>query len=223
MVAVERLGTWSVERFTDRKHRKIILSVCPKVVEPAPCLLFNSAEDKRTEGKYLRQEVPRSIGGFLCVANTSRPNLSKAFGNVARHAHDATARHCGAVKNILFYLKGTREVRITAYRDAPDELQAFAYSSYAPHCENIRRTSGSVLCLTAVPSCGSRERKLTFAFAYRSGIYSDDGFSVECTVRVRSLFHVTSKKDRDGSIWGRPHRLLRCKHGGKNIMALSVP
>lgn len=80
-----------------------------------------------------------------------RPDISNAVTEVARHARHPTDPHWKAVQKILSYLKGTKELGITFCRDAPNKLQAFEYSSYAPQSYDRRSTSSSLLVFCGGP------------------------------------------------------------------------
>lgn len=58
--------------------------------------------DKMFEGRY-RQ----ASGCLLWVANMSRPDISNAVREVARHVHDPKDRYWQALPNTVRYLKGT--------------------------------------------------------------------------------------------------------------------
>lgn len=85
-----------------------------------------------------------SLGSLLRLANTTRPDISNLFQEIARRAYDPSAKHWGAVTKILQYLKGTRELTLTYRKAGRCRSEAFADAINAEDHENRRSIGGVV-------------------------------------------------------------------------------
>ena len=78
----------------------------------------------------------------MWIANATRPDISNAVREVARHVHDPSEPHWSAALKIVKYLKGTRDRGITYRKSSASNLVAYADSSFAENKQDRRSVSG---------------------------------------------------------------------------------
>ena len=83
----------------------------------------------------------------MWISNATRPDISNAVREVARHAHDPSEKHWRAVLRIIEYLRGTRDKGIVYKRSPACRLVAYADSSFAENKQDRRSVSGGVVLL----------------------------------------------------------------------------
>ena len=124
---------------------------------PIPAVSTAALSPRQGEEEACDQPYRELVGGRLWIANATRPDISNAVREVARHAHDPSLRHWEAALKIVQYLKGTRELGITYKKSPLSQLVAFADSSYAESKQDRRSVSGgAVLYAGGVVSWFSR-------------------------------------------------------------------
>src|SRR5665647_73390 len=107
---------------------------------------------------YKRQELRafpyrRAIGLLMYLSNTSRPDITHAVNLVSRFVERPNLSHVRAVKQILRYLRGTRQHGLLFAWNARDdptsplELVGYADANWAGCLETRRSTTGTVITL----------------------------------------------------------------------------
>ena len=77
-------------------------------------------------------EVPyaKAIGSLMYAALSTRPNLAFAVQHLSQFITTYGVEHWTAIKQVLRYLKGSHDSRITFTRDAGLDLEIFIDSDY---------------------------------------------------------------------------------------------
>ena len=114
-------------------QRLAVTTTRPSLAAPSVALSPKQQEEEKC-GKPYRELV----GGLMWIANTSRPDISNAVREVARHAHNPCMRN-------VQHLKGTREKGIVYEKSPSSQLVAFADSSYAENKQDWRSVSGGAV------------------------------------------------------------------------------
>ena len=109
---------------------------------------------KAIEGDELFDQVvyQSTIGSLLYLSTGTRPDIAFAVSNAARFSSNPSKQHWMAVKRIIRYLKGTRDLGILYMRSAEDDLIGFSDSDWAGDLDNSKSTSGYLL-----PACASEQ------------------------------------------------------------------
>jgi hypothetical protein len=72
-----------------------------------------------------------AVGSLLWLARTSRPDILYAVNQLGAHAMNPNLSHVTAVRRVLRYLKGTKELKMTLRRGDNLILRAFVDADYA--------------------------------------------------------------------------------------------
>ena len=87
----------------------------------------------------------QAVGSLMWISNMSRPDITSAVRDVARHSSSPTAEHWQAVVRILQYLKGTRLDGLVLGKDYSTDLHVYADSDYARDPEDRRSILGAAI------------------------------------------------------------------------------
>jgi len=88
----------------------------------------------------------RLLGELQFIANSTRPNISYVVNKLAAYTTNLSLQHYGALKQILWYLAGTKTL---AYRKSQDDtgdnnlFHGYADAAYM-NADNLKSTSGYV-------------------------------------------------------------------------------
>ena len=85
---------------------------------------------------------------------------------MARHAHNPAARHWKAVRKIIAYLKGTKDLGVVFRRGGELKLSLFVGADYAARCNDRRSVSGVVAVMlgdTAVSASSTTQNCVTIS------------------------------------------------------------
>ncbi|KAK3121536.1 hypothetical protein QOZ80_8BG0655630 [Eleusine coracana subsp. coracana] len=116
-------------------------------MEPRIQLVKNSAQATVDGTEY------RSVVGALRYLLHTRPDVAHAVNYVSRFMAEPHQDHQTAVKHILRYIAGTRDLRVQYTRDKAGELllQGYSDSDLAGDIEDSRSTSGILFYLGRSP------------------------------------------------------------------------
>lgn len=104
---------------------------------------YHTTLDDEKEDKYPTREA---IGCLTYIANATRPDISFAVNNLARHVSHPTKRLWNAIKRIIRYLKTTKTIGLT-FRKSNLALEAWADSDFAGDLHDRKSTSGWALTI----------------------------------------------------------------------------
>nr|GFA11982.1 ribonuclease H-like domain, reverse transcriptase, RNA-dependent DNA polymerase [Tanacetum cinerariifolium] len=85
---------------------------------------------KNTEGTLVNSTEYRSLIGCLRYLLHTRPDLSYSVRLLSRFMREPKEQHMKAVKQVLHYVKGTKDYGITYKHNGGDIIQGFSDSSY---------------------------------------------------------------------------------------------
>lgn len=105
--------------------------------------LFSKLEmEPCTDSTQYRSQV----GAILFAATCTRPDLCVSTNICARYVENPCQRHCGAVKRIMRYIKGTLNYGLEFRRNGkPIEITAYCDSDFAGDVGDSKSTSGYVV------------------------------------------------------------------------------
>ncbi|KAE8912640.1 hypothetical protein PF003_g3708 [Phytophthora fragariae] len=109
---------------------------------------------KRSEEDEAAGDVPyrQAVGALMYLARVTRPDISFAVNQVAAHASNPSKAHWIAVKNILRYIEGSKQLGII-YRRDPDAPRVSVYTDtdWANDEEGRKSISGAVIYVSGCP------------------------------------------------------------------------
>ena len=102
--------------------------------------------DVQSESPILAcQPYREAIGCLMWLANMTRPDIADSVRAVARYAIDPGISHWKAVRKILAYVAGTRDLGLTFRKGISSHLSAFADASYASKSDDRKSVSGGAV------------------------------------------------------------------------------
>ncbi|CAN0036990.1 unnamed protein product [Sphacelaria rigidula] len=118
-----------LKRFEVRGYSEIPASVSVKL---GP----TTGEDKTVVRPYRN-----ALGGLMCLATVTRPDVANSVRALARQSHDPCERHWEAVMEVLKYLNETKEFGLT-FKKGHDRLSVYCDADYAKKETDRRSVSG---------------------------------------------------------------------------------
>jgi hypothetical protein len=94
----------------------------------------------------------RSIVGSLRYLVHSRPDIAFAVGYVSRFMEKPTMEHLSAVKHLLRYIAGTKNLGCV-FRSSTNRLELVGYSDadHADDLDGCKSTTGSLFLINGCP------------------------------------------------------------------------
>lgn len=89
----------------------------------------------------------RSIAGALQYLTFTRADIAYAVQQVCLHMHDPRDPHLAAMKRILQYLQGTKDLGLHLYRTSPFDITVYFDADWAGCPDTRRSTSGYAVFL----------------------------------------------------------------------------
>ena len=153
--------------------------------DPSAKLVPISVSDAPAGGTYPFKEA---VGSLMYAANTTRPDIKYAVGQVAKFAQNPSPAHWSAVKLILSYLKGTIDYGIRfSGSSSSGVLSAYSDADYAGCLQTRRSTTGYVLLLSGGPVAWTSRRQQGVATSTTESEYTAAFEATKETVWVRNL------------------------------------
>jgi hypothetical protein len=147
-------------------HRRYILDMleelkmedCNPVKTPLPagCNL-DLAEGKATEATYYRSLV----GKALFLANSARPDISYAVGQLSRFMQTPLEEHLKAGKHLLRYLKGTSDYKLTFKKQGTIIPTGYSDANWSGDVGSDRRSTTGYIMILAGGGITWRSKKQT--------------------------------------------------------------
>lgn len=153
----------SQESYITRLMEKFNMQDCkPSAIpaDPNTELTNDQSPKSEIEMEYMRK-VPfrEAIGSLMFAAIVSRPDIMFAVSQISRFLQNPGQKHWAAVKRILRYLQGTKDVGIVYNGDTSD-LKMYADADFAGDVDSRRSTSGyiSILANGPITWCSQRQK-----------------------------------------------------------------
>ena len=89
----------------------------------------------------------------------TRPDLAYVVGIVNRYMSNPGRKHWEVVKHILWYLRGTKDARLTYGSNNSTKVEGYIDSDYAGNTDNQKSTSGYDSPMAVMPYHGGRNFK----------------------------------------------------------------
>lgn len=130
---------------------KFDMGDCNPVATPLdPSVRLSTSDCPTTEddARYMKT-IPyaEAVGSLMYIAIATRPDIAYAVGVLSRFSSNPGTAHWKAVKHLMRYLQGTKDLKLT-YAPDPNATSLFTTYSDADHAgdpDNRRSTSGFVV------------------------------------------------------------------------------
>ncbi|GJU47968.1 ribonuclease H-like domain, reverse transcriptase, RNA-dependent DNA polymerase [Tanacetum coccineum] len=120
---------------------------------------------KNTEGTLVNSTEYRSLIGCLRYLLHTRPDLSYSVGLLSRFMQEPKEQHMKAVKQVLRYVKGTKDYGITYKHNGGNIIQGFSDSSYGVNTQEGKGTTGITFYYGDSPISWSTQKQTTVALS----------------------------------------------------------
>nr|GFC86206.1 ribonuclease H-like domain, reverse transcriptase, RNA-dependent DNA polymerase [Tanacetum cinerariifolium] len=116
---------------------------------------------KNTEGTLVNSTEYQSLIRCLRYPLHTRPDLSYSVGLLSRFMKKPKEQHIKALRQVLRYVKGTKDYGITFKHNGGNKIQGFSDSSYGVNTQEGKGTSGIIFyygkqATVALSSCESK-------------------------------------------------------------------
>ena len=114
---------------------------------------------KDDQSGFVDATVYKQMVGCIMYLAATRPDIMFVAGQLCRYMETPTEQHMTAMKKVLRYIQGTKELGIFYKRGSYDRLVAYSDSDYAGDYDNRRSTSGYVCFLSGAAIAWSSKRQ----------------------------------------------------------------
>ncbi|GJW85674.1 ribonuclease H-like domain, reverse transcriptase, RNA-dependent DNA polymerase [Tanacetum coccineum] len=120
---------------------------------------------KITEGTMVDSTEYRSIIGCLRYLLHTRPDLSYSVGLLSRFMQEPKEQHMKAIRQVLRYVKGTKDYGITYKHNGGNKIHGFSDSSYGVNTQEGKGTTGIIFYYGESPISWSTQKQATVALS----------------------------------------------------------
>ncbi|GKD10290.1 ribonuclease H-like domain, reverse transcriptase, RNA-dependent DNA polymerase [Tanacetum coccineum] len=99
---------------------------------------------KTAEGTMVNSTEYRSLIGCLRYLLHTRPDLSYSVGLLSRFMQEPREQHMKAIRQVLRYVKGTKDYGITYRHNGGNKIHGFSDSSYGVNTQEGKGTTGII-------------------------------------------------------------------------------
>jgi hypothetical protein len=117
---------------TDSKSVRTPVDVSTKLVK-------DDGSEKIDKVKY-----QSAVGSLLYLSTRTRPDIAFAVSNVAKYCAEPTMQHMIAVKRIMRYLNGTRNLGLLYRRDEENKFIGYSDADWAGNLDDRKSTSAYI-------------------------------------------------------------------------------
>nr|GEU83939.1 ribonuclease H-like domain, reverse transcriptase, RNA-dependent DNA polymerase [Tanacetum cinerariifolium] len=120
---------------------------------------------KVTEGTMVNSTEYRSLIGCLRYLLHTRPDLSYYVGLLSRFMQEPREQHMKAIRQVLRYVKGTKDYGITYKHNGGNKIHGFSDSSYGVNTQEGKGTTGIIFYYGESPISWSTQKQATVALS----------------------------------------------------------
>ncbi|KAJ8709663.1 hypothetical protein PYW08_009667 [Mythimna loreyi] len=122
---------------------------------------------QNADGKEIDYPYQQAIGCLLYIAQGTRPDISFAVNTLSRFNKEPRAEHWTAVKRVLRYLKGTKDMKLTYTKDGESVMKGFCDADWASDTIDRKSCTGYVFISQggAVSWCSRRQQTVALSTA----------------------------------------------------------
>nr|GEZ70373.1 ribonuclease H-like domain, reverse transcriptase, RNA-dependent DNA polymerase [Tanacetum cinerariifolium] len=99
---------------------------------------------KVTEGTMVNSTEYQSLIGCLTYLLHTRPDLSYSIGLLSHFMQEPREQHMKAIRQVLRYVKGTKDYGITYKHNGGNKIHGFCDSSYGVNTQEGKETTGII-------------------------------------------------------------------------------
>nr|GEY48038.1 ribonuclease H-like domain, reverse transcriptase, RNA-dependent DNA polymerase [Tanacetum cinerariifolium] len=118
---------------------------------------------KVIEGKMVNSTEYQSLIGCLRYLLHTRPDLSYSVGLLSRFMQEPQEQHIKAIRQVLRYVKGTKDYEITYKHNGGNKIHGFSDSCYGVNTQEGKGTTGIIFYYGESPISWSTQKQATVA------------------------------------------------------------
>jgi hypothetical protein len=132
---------------------------------PMEMNIYLSSNDTSKAEKEKMQRTPYGelVGSLNWLAVMTRPDISDAVGQLARHLQNPSTKHWEAARHVLRYLKGCPELGPVYKAGLGFKPIVYSDASFQRCPDTLRSTSGMVMILSGGPTSWRSKRQFIIA------------------------------------------------------------
>nr|GEW44157.1 ribonuclease H-like domain, reverse transcriptase, RNA-dependent DNA polymerase [Tanacetum cinerariifolium] len=120
---------------------------------------------KTTKGTMVNPTEYRSLIGCLRYLLYTRPDLSYSIGLLSRYMQEPQEQHMKAIRQVLHYVKGTKDHGITNKHNRGNKIHGYSDSSYGVNTQEGKGTTGIIFYYGESPISWSTQKQATVALS----------------------------------------------------------
>ena len=171
----ERSIALSQTNYIDNVLTRFGMMDCKSVATPMdPGLrLTKSTKEEAPEETMQMKAVPylEAVGSLMYIMLGTRPDISFAVGVVSRYSSDPRPEHWTAVKRIMRYLRGTRDLALQYVGGGPVVPIGYSDADWGSDHETRRSTTGYVFLINSGAVTWQSKRQPTVALSSTEAEY----------------------------------------------------
>lgn len=130
-------------------------------------LAKNDGNSKSLQNNKLYQSM---VGSLLYCAMATRPDIAQAVGAVSKFCAQPTEAHLTAVKRVLRYLSGTKDLALH-YQKSEKPIVGYSDADWAGDCDDRHSTSGNLFVLGEGAICWASRKQPVVALSTAESEY----------------------------------------------------
>nr|GEY16002.1 ribonuclease H-like domain, reverse transcriptase, RNA-dependent DNA polymerase [Tanacetum cinerariifolium] len=120
---------------------------------------------KITEGRMVNSTENQSLIGCLRYPLHTKPDLSYSVGILSRFMQEPKEKHMKAIRQVLRFVKGTKDYGITYKHNEGNKIQGFSDSSYGVNTQEGKGTTEIIFYYGESPISWSTQKQATVALS----------------------------------------------------------
>ena len=178
-------------------HLKVIARNANQVTTAAAVKTFIPANPMKSEGEMPKTRYPyrEAVGALLYLALSTRPDISHAVSQIAKHCQNPDATHWEAVIQILAYLKGTKDLGIWL-GGKQDGIVGYSDADFAGDINDRSSTSGNIFLISSGPVAWSSKKQPCIALSTTEAEYVATCEATKTAVWLRCLLQDSTEEKK---------------------------
>ncbi|KAK3876705.1 hypothetical protein Pcinc_018517 [Petrolisthes cinctipes] len=134
-----------------------------------------------------KEQYQSAVGSLLYLSVKTRPDIAYAVNSVTRYSTKPTSQHWKAVKRIMRYLKGTRDLGILYNYNGSTDFVGYSDADWAGDIKDRKSTSGYCFHLGGGPVSWSSKKQSCVALSTAEAEYMALASAIQEAVWLRKL------------------------------------
>lgn len=177
--------TLEQKKFITEVLDRFAMSECKTVKTPIEVALKIS-HDKEA---VIRSDYPyrQVIGCLLYIAQGTRPDIAFAVNTLSRYSNEPKTEHVTAVKRILRYLQGTKDLKLTYTKDGNASIVGYCDADWASDVLDRKSCTGYLFMLQGGAISWSSRKQQTVALSTAEAEYMAMSSATQEALWLRQL------------------------------------